>query len=976
MSDASGGNRDRWRQAEQIYVQALDIEGDARAELITRACAGDEALRLDVESLLACEPRASAFLEWPALDVAAALVAQSDLVGRRIGPYQVETWLGSGGMGDVYRARDVHLQRHVALKVLPSVFALDRDRSALFTREAQVLASLNHPNIAAVYGFEASSDVAAIALEFVDGRTLADRIADGPLSSDDALPVARQIAEALEAAHEQGIVHRDLKPANIVLRPDGTVKILDFGLARVLASDPGNPDHANTLTDALMGTAAYMSPEQVKGRDADKRSDIWAFGVVLYEMLSGQPAFAGDRTSDIVAAVTSRDVNWNALPEWTPLAVRTLIARCLDREVKQRLRDIGEARIALDGLVAADTGTAVSAGEFSRPRSQRGISRQLVAGLAGVLVTAIAAGSASYLKASPPGAVTRFAISLPAGQVFSRGIGRHSIAISPDGTQIVYPGVPAGLYVRAMADAHATVIPGTDGYARVTEPVFSPDGRSIAFYTDGALRTISVTGGSAVMLAPADATYGISWEREGLLFGQGSKGILQVSQTGGAAKVIVHVKANEQAHAPQLLPDGDHVLFTLATGTATDRWDRASIVAQSVTSGVRTTIIEGGSDARYLATGHIVYALSGVLYAVPFDVRRLQVTGTAMPVVEGVSRATGSHTGAAHFSVSETGSLVYIAGPAQASSGLGETMQLGLIDRSAGVQRLSLPANAYQMPRVSPDGKRIAFGTDDGAEAIVWIYDLSGIGPMRRLTFGGNNRFPVWSADSAHVAFQSDRAGDLAIFWQLVDGTGTAERLTTPVNGMAHVPESWSPRGEKLLFSVEKGSDAELWMFTLADRTTTPVADIRSSTPIGAAFSPDGRWIAYGSAERGKQTIYVQPFPATGAKYQLVAKGLDTPCHPVWSPDGRELFYNPRPQGLEVVSVTTAPTFAFGNSSPVPRPFQLTPPEQRRAYDITPDGKFVARVTPTGALPDMSNTPEMRVVLNWTGELKRLVPSR
>ena len=278
--------------------------------------------------------------------------------------------------------------------------------------------------------------------------------------------------------------------------------------------------------------------------------------------------------------------------------------------------------------------------------------------------------------------------------------------------------------------------------------------------------------------------------------GQGSKGILQVSHDRRRGQGDRTRQGNEQAHGPQLLPDGDHVLFTLATGTATDRWDRASIVVQSVTSGVRTTIIEGGSDARYLATGHIVYALSGVLYAVPFDVRRLQVTGAAMPVVEGVSRATGSQTGAAHFSVSETGSLVYIAGPAQASSGLGETMQLGLIDRNAGVERLPLQQMRIKCLAFSRR-QRIAFGTDDGDEAIVWIYDLSGIGPMRRLTFGGNNRFPVWSADGAHVAFQSDRAGDLAIFWQPVDGTGTAERLTTPVNGTSHVPESWSPRGEQ-----------------------------------------------------------------------------------------------------------------------------------------------------------------------------------
>jgi serine/threonine-protein kinase len=571
--------------------------------------------------------------------------------------------------------------------------------------------------------------------------------------------------------------------------------------------------------------------------------------------------------------------------------------------------------------------------------------------------------------------VTRFAFTLPDGQVFSRGIGRHALALSRDGAQLVYSGVPAGLYLHAMSQLEVTRIQGTEVFARVTEPVFSPTGQSIAFYTDGALKRIAVTGGAAVTIVPADAPYGISWGEDGIVFGQGGKGILRVSPDGGTAETLVRVEDGEEAHGPQILPDGQHVLFTLATGTARGRWDRGRIVVQSLASGVRTVLLDGGSDARYLATGHIVYARSGVLYAVPFDTQRLALTGAAVPIVEGVSRATGNHTGAAHFSVSDTGSLVYIPGSPDASAGLGETMQLGLIDRKGVIEPLALPPDAYLMPRVSPDGTRIAFGTDDGKEAIVSIYPLLGKAPRRRLTFGGNNRFPIWSADGKRIVFQSDRDGDAALFWQPADGTGTAERLTTPTKGTSHVPESWSPHGDRLLYTVEAQGDIALWVFSVQDRKATPFGGVRSTTPIAATFSPDGRWVAYSSTDRGKQTVYVQPFPATGAKYQLVAKGLDIPSHPVWSPDGKELFYNPRPLGLEVVTVSTTPTFAFGNSVPVPRPFQLTPPEQGRAYDITPGGRFVARISATQTQYG-AQAQRIHVVVNWFEELRERVPPR
>jgi serine/threonine-protein kinase len=909
------------------------------------------------------------------------------VAGARLGPYEILSALGVGGMGEVYRARDARLNRDVALKVLPDLFALDLDRLARFKREAQVLASLNHPNIAAIYGLEesvpppgsAQAAVQALVLELVEGPTLADRLAHGPIPVDDALPMARQIAEALEAAHEQGIIHRDLKPANIKLRPDGTVKVLDFGLAKALepaapiagdmTASPTITSPAMTQRGVILGTAAYMSPEQVKGRQVDKRSDVWAFGGVLYEMLSGRRAFKGDDIADTLAAVLRQDIDWTALPASTPAPVRRLIARCLERDVRQRLRDIGEARIVLTDPAAAAPGDAGGVTVLSRARP---LWRRAIPSVLAAIVAAALAGTAAWYfspRSLTPLAVTRLSFALPEGQPFSGVAGlRHMIAISPDGAQIAFGA--SQLYLRPMSQPDAKVIQGTEGYQAVTEPVFSPDGRSVAFFAfaDQTLKKVAITGGAAVTICPAGNPFGMNWGPDGIVFGQGSKGIMRVSPNGGTPEVLVRVKDGEEAHGPQLLPDGQHVLFTLATGNNPDRWDNARIIVQSLTSGERTTLIEGGSDARYVPTGHLVYALGGRVFAVAFDVRRLEVTGGPVPMIEGVRRVAGGVTGASHFSLSSTGSLIYIPGPTSTSSAL---MNIALTDRKGGVELLKLPPGPYLMPRVSPDGAHIAFGTDDGKEAIVYIYDLSGTAARRRLTFGGNNRFPVWLGKG--VAFQSDRDSDLGIFWQAADG-GAAERLTKPNQGESHVPESWSPKVDTLLFSVRQGSDVSLWTFSLKDRKATPFDAVHSTNPTGAVFSPDGRWLAYTSTERGTTTIYVQPFPATGVKYQLLARGADNPHMVVWAPDGKELFYDPRAGGFEAVSVTTQPTFAFGDPVAVPQPFQLGPSAARRTYDMTPGGKFVGLI-PAGQTEALTPVaPEIQVVLNWTEELRARVP--
>jgi eukaryotic-like serine/threonine-protein kinase len=903
--------------------------------------------------------------------------------GTRLGAYEIVSALGAGGMGEVYRAHDAKLNRDVALKVLPELFARDPDRLARFKREAQVLASLNHPNIAAIYGFEGSDGVQALVLELVEGPTLADRVAQGPIPIDEALPMARQIAEALEAAHEQGIIHRDLKPANIKVRPDGAVKVLDFGLAKALeptegvrgdvTASPTITSPALTQIGVILGTAAYLSPEQAKGRPADKRSDVWAFGAVLYEMLSGQRAFKGDDISDTLAAVLRQTIDLTGLPASTPAAVRRLVSRCLERDVRRRLRDIGEARIALEDPISPARedveGTAVPV--TPRPLWRRAIPVVLSAIVAGIL-TGTAVWYVSH-QSLPQPPITRFLFPLPDGQAFVGATPRPVIALSPDGAQIVYA-ANTQLFLRSMSGLDVHAIPGSEHDQGVSDPVFSPDGRSILFYAseDHTIKRIAVTGGPSVTICRADAPYGISWGPDGIVFGQGTKGIMRVSADGGTPTLVVRVKNGEEASGPQLLPGGQHVLFTLATGNDPDRWDKARIVVQAVTSGEPMTLIEGGSDARYVPTGHLVYAAEGTLFAVAFDVRRLKVTGGVSPVVENLRWSGGRTTGASHFSISSAGSLIYIPGFAAAR----QPMEIALTDRQGGVERLKLPAGRYSSPpRVSPDGKRIAFGTDDGQEAIIYTYDLSGASTMQRLTFGGNNRFPTWSSDSKRVAFQSDREGDLAI-WQSAVG-GTAERLTKPGKGESHAPESWHPKRDILLFSVTKGSDVSLSTLSLPDRNVSSFGDVHSFYPTGARFSPDGRWVAYASREPGeKMTIYVQPFPATGVKFPLFVKGSNPSPHKVaWSPDGKELFYVPRLGEFEAVTITTQPTFAFGNAVRVPRPFQPGAPNMRTWYDVTPSGKFVGLIPPGQANAFTRANSEIQVVLNWFEELRARVPA-
>jgi serine/threonine-protein kinase len=755
------------------------------------------------------------------------------------------------------------------------------------------------------------------------------------------------------------------------------VKVLDFGLAKAVEPEGPNSSSADSPTLSMMasqagiilGTAAYMSPEQAKGFPADHRSDVFSFGVVLYEMLTGRQPFQGETAPEVLASVLVRDPELTRLPADLNPRLTEIVKRCLEKSPKRRWQAMGDLRTEIESVAAAPRLMPVAAGVDRRPLWKRAIP--VVA--AAVLSAAVAGGAVWAVRprpAIPP--PVRFSVALPENSALT-GAGRPSVAISPDGQRIAFV-ANTRIYVRSLAELDTREIPGTESFQSITTPAFSPDGQSLAFYTqlDQSLKRIALTGGAAVTICPIMNPYGISWGADGIVIGEGLGGIRRVAASGGKPEQLVAVKDNEFAHGPQILPGGKHVLFTLATGTTGDRWEKARIVVQTLATGDRKTVLDTGTDARYLATGHLVYALSGTVYAIGFDVDRLQTIGGPVPVVEGVRRAPTVATGAAHFATSATGSLVFFPGPAAATAVHYEVI---LADRRGVVEKLKIPAGSYATPRISPDGRQLAIVTNDGKEDNISVYDMSGTSALRRLTYGGNNRIPVWSPDSRRLAFQSDREGDTAVFVQAADSTGAAERLTKPDPGANHVPESWHPTAGVLLYANVKSGDATLWSVAVGTRQATPFGGVRSTLPIGSLFSPDGRWVAYSSNEMGPNRVYVQPFPPTGAKYQVYAKETDGGHHVLWSPDGKELFYNPRPGGYEVVNVTTTPTVAFGNPAALPRPFQTGPPQVRRPFDMMPNGKFVGLATPgqlsaAGSLGQL----EIHVVLNWFEELKQRVP--
>jgi serine/threonine protein kinase/Tol biopolymer transport system component len=909
--------------------------------------------------------------------------------GSRLGAYEVIKLLGVGGMGEVYRARDTRLERHVALKLVLEPFLADRERTLRFEREAKTLASLNHPNIATLHGIEQADGRHFLVMELVDGETLGERIARHPagLPLEDALQIAKQIAEALEAAHEKGIVHRDLKPANVKITPDDKVKVLDFGLARVTepqgtivgqgfspaTSVMNSPTMSGLGTQAgvILGTASYMSPEQARGYTADHRSDIFSFGIVLYEMLSGRSAFPGDTISDVLASVLAREPDLSALPRDVAPRLTELIKRCLEKNPKRRWQAIGDVRYEIESLLANPRAVPQLEAPSSTAPAQRPLWRRALPLAATAVAGALlAAGAMQLARRTPPPLVTRFALTLPTGQAIIAAT-QGSLAISPDGTRIGYI-ANRQIFVRTLQQLEMKRIFDNDELQTLNNLVFSPDGQSVAFYHGGAIKKMSADGGPALSLASYKASpRGISWSGDALLFSVRDK-IVRIAATGGTPETLIELSANESASNPRWLPDGKTILFTLAAtaGDDADAWEAAKVVAQRPGESNRTVVLDGASDGRFVASGHLVYAQRGVLFAAPFDPKALKVLAPGVPVLEGVRRGFGAIAiGSAIASVSDNGTLVYQQGPVIPS--LTPQLTLSYFDRSGGEQPLKVPAGPYSEPRVSPDGRYLAYGSDDGRDVFIWVYDLKAGGSPRRLTFGGRDRYPAWSADSRRVTFQSDRDGSAAIYWQPADGSGVAERLTAPAKGRGHVPLSWSADGV-LLFDESDGKLVTLMALTLRDKSAQPFGNVRSLTPTGAIFSPNGRWVAYsareGSSER-QNVVFVQPYPATGALFQ-VSKSTEDGHHHAWATDGTELYYTPGPGNLIIaVPVRTTPAFALGEPANLPRAFTNNSPLVQRTFDTASQARFLGLIGYTGRT-DSAGQGQLQVVLNWFEDLR------
>jgi serine/threonine-protein kinase len=871
-------------------------------------------------------------------------------------------------MGQVYRARDTKLNRDVALKVLPDLVAADPERLARFRREAQVLASLNHPHIAQIYGFEDSPSGQALVMELVEGDDLSTVIARGPLPSGEAIPIARQIAEALEAAHEQGIIHRDLKPANVKLRADGTVKVLDFGLAKALAPEGSiaavdamnSPTLTNRATQLgmILGTAAYMAPEQAKGRPVDRRADIWAFGVVLYEMLSGRRAFEGEDVSETLAAVLTRDPDFSAVPPSTPTPLVSLMRRCLERDPKRRLRDIGEARIALDSpmMPATPTSTAIAPVRAPRAGILWPISTALVA-------LALVGMSVLWWRAtrSLPAVPVRAAILLPREATFDQAI-YSIVAISPDGTKIALAGSVAGLhhlYVRHLTEFEPRLIEGTDD---ATSPFFSPDGLWIGFFAGGKLKKVSADGGPVISLADAPDNRGGVWTKsDTIVFAPSpSAPVYQIPAGGGAATPLstLDEAKHERTHRwPAMLPDGKTVIVTVGSVEHPDDYDDARIEAVRMDTGERHVLVAAGRVARYASTGHLLFLRGKVLYAVPFDINTGVAGKSPVPVIDGVSGDVT--TGAANYAVSESGAVVFVPGDPR-----GGERKLAWVNSQGMITPIDVAPAFYSDPRLSPDGHRVAIAVEGNASVRdLYVID-SERGTSSQLTSGGENRTPVWLPKGERLLYVSyDRSKNVSsLMTRAADGSGTPDRLVE-IGGQVYIDDV-AKDGAVALLSVDSSTaHGRFSVFKIAiERGATPVIVATSVvTDVSvSSLSPNGQWVAYSTGGQ----VFVQSFATGGGRSQVsVAGGAE----PKWSPDGRTLYYA---QGDNLMAVPLEPGNAFVPGKPRMLFGALSPPitDSGQTYAVAPSGNRFLMLRP---VREAAGPPEVRLILNWFNELRR-----
>jgi len=897
--------------------------------------------------------------------------------GTKLGPYEMVAPLGAGGMGEVYRACDTRLGREVAIKILPDVFSNDPERLARFEREARMLASLNHPHIAAIYDIEDANGSIALVLELVKGETLAERLSRRSIALTEVIDIGRQIAEALEYAHERGIVHRDLKPANVKITPEGVVKVLDFGLAKARTSEASatNTEEStitvgSTRVGVVVGTAAYMSPEQACGKPVDKRADIWAFGCVLFEILTECRPFTGQTSTEIIAAILEREPDWGKLPATTPQPLRRLLLRCLEKDPKCRLRDAGDACLELE--------EAALAPEQTEQRPQLLTRRTAMATLAGAAAGMLATGIFSIRRweNGVPRKLTRFPILIPDSDSLFAGW-TDRVAIAPDGGRIAFiaqqeQASPMTLYLRGLGDLESTHYKDI----RTGGLFFSPDSRWLGYFnaTQPSMRKLPLAGGAPVTIfvrKAASGNAGGSWADNGTIyFVTDVPGDLRsVSALGGEPKQALGIDAAQGERLlkfPSALPDGKAILYTVAMADS-ESFDDAHIAAYLPHTGQKKVVIEGGTHARYSPTGHLVYARNGKLLAVRFDPDRLQVTGQPVTVLEGV--LMGRNTGAANFDISASGDLVYAPGACD-----GGIRTLYWVDRSGQAEKLPLPARSYLHPRISPDGRRLAVEIE-GTNHDCYLYDFSS-GVLSNITNNGWSHWPLWSPDGKIISYRSGPMGQMRI-WQIpADRSGVPQQV--PADGYNQNAESYSPDGHALAYTAtDPGVPTKVVVVRLQGDRKPQTLDDSKYAEGSPKFSPDGRWLAYCSNESGKPQVYVQAFPGPGAKIQVSSDGG---TDPVWKRNGEELFYR-NEDSMMAVRVSTASGFSAGHPQELWKghyshgmstscgPAGLTSSN----YDVTPDGKRFLMIKDEDQ--DSATSKQIIVALGWADELNRLVKS-
>jgi serine/threonine-protein kinase len=964
---------DRWREIEELYHAARE----RGRQVLTDA---DPELRQEVEELLAQE--SGGLLDRPAAELLPEFFPESSTIqlapGQSLGQYKIVEHLGAGGMGTVYRATDTKLGRSVALKMLLPGMLNDATSAARFEREARVLASLNHARIAAIYGLEEYQGVRFLALEYVPGPTLAEQLRRGPLPIREALRISKQIAEALESAHAKGIMHRDLKPANIKVSNDGQVKVLDFGLAKPIEQPKAVSPDATTATQAekltksmtIVGTPAYMSPEQVSGRELDVRTDIWSFGCVLYESLTGKRAFEAKAVSEVLAAVLEREPNWAALPEATPDPLRLLLKRCLRKDLNSRLHDIGDAKIELEDLLAP--------GPASADRKFSTMTRRTAIGtISGAAVGAAAMGlfSIRRYRGAAPRNLTQFAISAPEG-VFVPSFNRR-VAISPDGGHIAFNAASSGgdlFYIRPLAALESKRVKDvpTGGV-----PFFSPDSRWVGFFTaatGGAsyrftpgIHKMALSGGAPVKVCTPDAFSGGTWADDETIYWADLNpgGLMSVSAAGGQGKEVAKVdfdKGERQHKFPCALPGAKSVLITVTTADIAS-FDDARIVAFSTHTGQRKVLLEGGTHPRY-SPGYLFYAHDAKILAVRFDADRLEVQGQPFTVLEGIQMSR--NTGAANFDVSASGDLAYVPGICD-----GGSRTLIWVDRKGQTETISLSRQSFLHPRFSPDDRRVAVEVE-GPSHNVYVYDLDR-GVLANITTDGVSHWPVWSPDGRQLAYRSGPMGHYKLWDVPADRSRAPQQV--PAMGVMQSAESWSPDGHTILYTASGAGIPPSIMAARLDGDHQAEEVAKEKAPEGSPkFSPDGRWLAYCSNESGKPQVYVQAFPGPGPKIQI---SVDGGTDPVWGRRSGELYYR-NGDSMLAVPVSTAPNFKAGRSQELWKGHfshgmssSCGPPGVTSSnYDVTADGKRFLMIKDDDQ--DRAASTQIVVVLGWADEVRRM----